>query len=112
MTTPNPYDPPVETHCDEYVVMKARRLRTRRDEPFTVRRLVQKSWRRHVCIALCLGALCGLTWGSRPVSLAVGLAGFWAGLIVCDIQWYRMAVAEWDSTKELLDWEKIERLAG
>ena len=50
--------------------------------------------------------------GCRNVYLGIGLASFWAGRVVRDIQWYRTLAFEWDSTKELLDWEKIERLAA
>ena len=113
MTQPNPYDPPrTTTTPDTRLADKSRRLLERRDEPVTVVGFLRGQWRRHFLIAFCLSLLGVLSWRVGNTYLPVGLAAFWAGQIVRDIQWYRTVVVEWESTKELLDWEKIKRLAA
>ncbi len=112
MTQLNPYDPPRTTTAVTHLAGKARRLLQRRHEPITLLRFLSGQWRRHVLITVGFGILFAIAWQIGNVYLAVGLASFWAGRIVRDIQWYRTLVFEWESTKELLDWEKIEQLAA
>ena len=112
MTQINPYDPPQATPPDTHLAGKARRLLERRNEPLSLLRYLSSQWRRHVLITVCYAVLYAISWQIGNVYLTIGLASFWAGRVVRDIQWYRTLAFEWDSTKELLDWEKIERLAA
>ena len=112
MTQPNPYDPPHSVADDTYLAGKARRLLHRRHEPCTLFRLMGSQWRRHLVISVCFGLLTVAAWQMHNVHLAIGLAAFWAGRLLRDIQWYGTMAREWESTRELLDWEKIERLAA
>jgi len=112
MTQLNPYDPPRDPRPDTHLAGKARRLLERRDAPLTLFHFLSGQWQRHVLITVGFGILCAIAWQIGNVYLAIGLASFWAGRIVRDLQWYRTVVFEWESTKELLDWEKIERLAA
>ncbi len=115
MTQINPYDPPRDSAvnpANSHLAGKARRLLERRDEPLTLFHFLSSQWRRRVLITVAFGILCAIAWQIGNVHLAIGLASFWAGRFLRDIQWYRTLVFEWASTKELLDWEKIERLAA
>jgi hypothetical protein len=112
MTQLNPYDPPRDATPDAHLARKARRLLEQRHEPITLLGFISGQWRRHVLFTVGYGILMAIAWQIGNVYLAIGLASFWAGRVVRDIQWYRTLVLEWRSTKELLDWEKIERLAA
>lgn len=80
--------------------------------PISTLRLLSEQWRRHVLTSVCFGLLCTFAWLVGNTYLVIGLSAFWISRFVRDIQWYRMLAREWESTKELLDWEKIERLAA
>lgn len=112
MTQPNPYDPPLTPTEDTHLAKKARRLLRHRDEPITLLRYLGSQGQRHALVAVAFALLCAAAWQIGNLYLAIGLASFWAGRILRDLQWYRTLVFEWASTKELLDWEKIERLAA
>ena len=112
MTVTNPYDPPgVPTPQVTHLARKSRRLLERRDEPITLMRYLTDQWRRHVLIAGTFALLCTAAWQIGNLYFLIGLGSCWAGRCSRDLQWYRTLVQEWSSTKELLDWEKIERLA-
>ena len=113
MNQPNPYEPPRTVAAENaHLILKARRLLERRHQPLSAIRFFSGQWRRHLVVTICFGLLCVVAWQIENRYLAIGLAAFWAGRIVRDIQWYRTVVLEWESTKELLDWEKIEQLGG
>lgn len=113
MAQSNPYEPPrVPFSGKNHLVNKARRLLERRDEPITLLRFLGDQWRLRVLVAIAFAILCAVAWRIGNLYLVVGLASFWAGRTARDLQWFRTLAREWDSTKELLDWEKIKSLAG
>ena len=96
---------------DDHLVFKTRRLLERRDKHVNVATYLRDQWRRHLVIAICFGVLFGISCLIRNNYLAVAVATLWAGRFLRDIQWYRRLSHEWVSTRELLDWEKIESIA-
>jgi len=112
MSQENPYDPPQTFSEGTHLARKARRLQEQRDEPITLLRYLGRQWRRHVMVAVAFALLGYAAIQIDNIYLTIGLASFWAGRITRDLQWYRTLVLEWSSTKELLDWEKIQRLAS
>ncbi len=112
MSQPNPYETPRSQHPDGDLAGKARRLLERRDQPITLVRYLSENWRRHLVVAIAFGLLIAAAWQTGNNGLAVMIASFWTGRFVRDVQWFRTLAREWPSTKELLDWKKIEHLAA
>ncbi len=96
---------------DDHLTFKTRRLLARRDQHVTIGYYLRDQWRRHVMIAVCFGVLFSIACVIGNYYVAVAVATLWAGRFMRDIQWYRTLSREWESTKELLDWDKIERFA-
>jgi hypothetical protein len=101
-----------DERATEALCQLARVLIARRTEPWGVWWYVKVSWRRQlasligtaVLIVFCLAS--GMDWW------AMGLACFWVGQKLRDLQWWRALVRQWPETVRLLDWSKIERLAA
>lgn len=98
--------------ADDHLVFKTRLLLARRSQNVTTGTYLRQQWRRHAIVAACFGVLFYISCSIESYYLAVAIAAVWAGRLVRDIQWYWMLSREWDSTKELLDWDKIERIAN
>ena len=67
---------------------------------------------RHLFFSAIYWLLMILVWAIGQHTAALVIAGFWAGRLMRDIQWYSRLAAEWNTTRELLDWPKIESLAN
>lgn len=78
----------------------------------TVVRYLLDQWRRHLLIASLFAVLCVISVLIGNYYLVVCVATLWAGRFTRDLQWYHQLSREWPTTVELLDWEKIERLAA
>ena len=91
---------------------KARLLWTRRHETSSVWMYIRQNARRHLVYAAIFWSAIALTWFAEVYAMSFVLLGFWGGRLSRDIAWYRRLSAEWDSTRELLDWHKIELLAN
>ena len=97
---------------DKNLAFKARLVLARRSRRVNVGSYLRENWRRHVLVAVCSGILFFASCLIGNYYIAIVIATLWAGRFVRDIQWYRALSREWESTKELLDWEKIERIAN
>jgi Flp pilus assembly protein TadB len=91
---------------------KARRVLARRQLEAGVGMYLRQNAARHLFFSAIFWLLIILLWAIGQHAAAFVIAGFWAGRLVRDIQWYRQLAAEWDTTRELLDWQKVEALAG
>lgn len=97
---------------DQHILGKARLLAARRHRRPTTGSYLREHWRRHAIVAACFCMLVLVSCWIVSYCLAVAMGTLWVGRFSRDIQWYRALSREWDSTKELLDWEKIERIAN
>ena len=97
---------------DQYLVVKTRLILARRNQNVTTGTYLREQWRRHALVAACFCVLFFVSCLIGNYYLAVAIAMLWAGRFSRDIQWYRALSREWDSTKELIDWEKVERIAN
>ncbi len=91
---------------------KARLMLSRRNCRPTVASYLKQYVGRHLAFSAAFWALILAAWWSGQQSVALVVGGFWAGRLMRDIQWYQRLAAEWDSTSELVDWHKVELLAG
>lgn len=91
---------------------KCKQLLARRDSPATPWYYVIRDWRRQLlfCIAY-FGVAAGL-WLLDCRLLSVAFLAFYVGRTVRDLRWWKALAREWPSTKELLDWPRIESLAA
>lgn len=90
---------------------KARLLLSRRHAAVGVGFYLRQNAARHLLFSAIFWLLIPLVWMAGQHSVSFVIAGFWAGRLMRDFQWYRRLAAEWDTTSELLDWQKIETLA-
>lgn len=90
---------------------KAKALLARRALPSGIGFYVRRHWRRKLLLlsaqVVCIAAL----WSVDQHTLAVAFAGFFIGRSVRDVEWWRALSSEWPDTVELLDWERVARIA-
>jgi len=67
---------------------------------------------RHLLFTAIFWLLIVVAWSVGQQAASLVIAGFWAGRLLRDIQWYRRFASEWESIRELLDWNRVERLAN
>jgi hypothetical protein len=91
---------------------KAQVLWKRRQTTVSLGMYLRQNATRHFIVSAILWLSIILIWSGGQQAIALVSAGIWAGRIMRDIQWYRRLAAEWDTTRELLDWQKIESLAN
>jgi hypothetical protein len=91
---------------------KAMQLLAKREEGVSTAMYLRQNAIRHLIYAAIYWLMIVLAWSAGLHAVSFLVAGFWAGRLSRDIQWYRRLVAEWNTTRELLDWEKIESLAS
>ena len=112
----NPYQSPqppapLATVSRDRLAETARLLIKRRDDAEGVGFYLRRIWRRelalHTFVALCVWLLVTLEY-PWPAAL---LAAMILTRSFRDLVWYRMFARQWPVTRELLDWEKVERLA-
>jgi hypothetical protein len=94
------------------LVDKARLMLSRRINRPTVASYLKQYGARHLAYSALFWVLILLAWWNEQQPVALVVVGFWAGRLMRDIQWYQRLVAEWDSTSELIDWQKVEMLAA
>ena len=96
----------------EVLVTKARALLERRDTTPGVAYYWRTQWRRQLLfLILYLGVAAALNAVQWNVAAWLFL-GFTIGRTLRDIRWYQTLAREWPSNAELLDWDKIQRLAN
>jgi hypothetical protein len=91
---------------------KARLLWTRRHEKVSAWTYLRQNAPRHLFFTAVFWTVIVFSWlqDLRPMSFL--LFGYWLGRLSRDIAWYRRLVVEWATTRELLDWPKIESFAN
>jgi hypothetical protein len=91
-------------------VLKA--LLASRYSSHTVSGVIRKSISKYMVFAMIIGSLTGLCFYVK-MEWAVGFVlGLFVGLLMRDIGYIQMLVHTWPMNATILDWEKIERLAG
>jgi hypothetical protein len=91
---------------------KAQLLWTRRNETASVGSFLRRNAPRHLFYTALFWSMIVLSWMQELPTMSFLLFGFWGGRLSRDIAWYRRLVVEWNTTRELLDWSKIELLAN
>jgi hypothetical protein len=91
---------------------KARLLWTRRNETVSVWTFLRQNASRHLFYTALFWTMIVVCWIQDVPLMPFLLFGFWLGRLSRDIAWYRRLSIEWPSTRELLDWPKIESLAN
>ena len=91
---------------------KARLLLSRRQAAAGIGMYLRQNAVRHLLFSAIFWLLILLVWMFGQHSVSFVITGFWAGRLIRDFQWYQRLAAEWDTTRELLDWQKIEALAS
>ncbi len=120
MTNDNPYDPPqspptsvVSAFEDARLREKARALLHRRNSPaggvYSWRAL---TGRKYLAFTVAYLLVIGGLWNLGSYLAAAAFAGFLAGRTLRDLRWIATIAREWETTKELIDWEKVQSLAG
>lgn len=54
----------------------------------------------------------GGLWNLENYLAAAAFAGFLVGRTLRDFRWISTIAHEWETTKELIDWERVQLLAG
>ena len=90
---------------------KAELLRSRRNNPPTVGFYIRQSAGRHLLFAALFWLLIAVAWWSDLAFIGWLFGGVWAGRLFRDVQWYQRLTAEWETTTELVDWQKVETIA-
>src|SRR4051812_38933258 len=91
---------------------KAEMLLERRGSATGIGFYLRQTAVRHLVFAAVWSALIAVAWLVEMPSLSFIFAGFWLGILVRDLQWYRRLSAEWDVTQALIDWQKVESIAN
>jgi hypothetical protein len=91
---------------------KARLMLSRRNNRPTLTTYLKQYGARHLAFSCVFWLLILAAWWSGQQAAALLIGGFWAGRLMRDIQWYQRLVTEWDATRELVDWQKVELLAA
>jgi len=94
------------------VATKAKQLLSRRNSPNGVWYYLRRDLRRQAPFLMAYVAIPIALWSLDAKSIAIAAAGFFAGSKIRDIRWWASLSREWPTTTELLDWPKIEALAG
>ena len=87
-------------------------LLARREHPGGVMYYLSKDWRRQLVFAIAYLLVALALWHAHWVCATVGWVGFFVGRTVREFRWWRALSVQWPQTAELLDWNKIESLAG
>jgi hypothetical protein len=90
---------------------KARLVLQRRATPPGIGGYVRQHAVRHLVFSAIFWLIIVVAWSVGQHAAAFIVAGFWAGRLTRDLQWYSRLAAEWETTRELLDWQKVESLA-
>jgi hypothetical protein len=111
---PNPYSAAdvSDERATDVLCKLARLLLERRAERSGVWWYVKVSWRRQLLSLVGFAVLIVVCLRSGAEWWAIGVAAFWVGQKLRDLQWWRALVRQWPETECLLDWSKIERLAA
>jgi hypothetical protein len=91
---------------------KARRLLAQRSAEVTLWTYLRQNLSRHLTMTAIFGALTVGAWAAGVTEAALVIGTLWAGRLMRDIQWYARLAGEWPSTRELIDWEKVESIAN
>ena len=119
MTNDNPYQPPHDPSAapdadfDKLLGDKARLLLQRRNNPHGIGYYWRALWsRRYLLFTVAHALVIGGFWVLGHYAAAAAFAGILAGRTLRDFRWIAAIFHEWRTTKEFIDWEKVERLAG
>jgi hypothetical protein len=114
-STQNPYQSPerwsTELASDKKLVKTAILLSKRRGERVGVGHYLSGVWRRELVVFLVVGLLLWALVAMEYPWVATLLGAMMLTRFLRDLVWYRVLARQWPATCELLDWEKIERLA-
>lgn len=91
---------------------KAKQLLARRSVPNSAWFYVRRDWRRQVAFLAAYVAIPIALWYLNTTMIAIAAAGFFVGTKVRDVRRWVALSREWPTTSEMLDWPKIEALAG
>ncbi|WP_254507129.1 hypothetical protein [Anatilimnocola floriformis] len=91
---------------------KARALLERRNITPGIAYYWRTQWRRQLLFVVIYLAMVSVLYAAHWHLAATLMLGFVIGRTVRDIRWYQTLAREWPSNEEMLDWQKIERLAA
>ena len=94
------------------ITIKARQLLSRRTAPNSAWSYVRQDWRRQAVFLVAYIAIPIVLWRLDMKGFAIAAAGFFVGTKVRDVRWWVASSREWPTTSELLNWPKIETIAG
>jgi hypothetical protein len=97
---------------DPYLQYTARQLLKRRDKNPGVGFLRLLPWRHYLTRTLLIAVGVGIFYRLEHPCIAACAASIWAGRLLTDLQWYYRLSGEWETTAELIDWPKVERIAA
>jgi hypothetical protein len=89
---------------------KARLLLKRQHQPVTLGGYLRANAIRHSIFAAIFWLIIAVSWLSGYHAAALIVGGFWTGRLMRDIQWYQRLAAEWELTREIIDWKKVSAL--
>lgn len=92
--------------------LKAKQLLSRRDGPNSAWYYLRRDWRRQCVVLMAYVAIVVVLWLQGFTMGAIAIGCFFAGTKIRDVRWWMALAREWPTTRELLDWQKIEAIAN
>jgi hypothetical protein len=83
-----------------------------RDVGFTIGTYRRWHWRQIAAWYVLYATVIAVAFHSGHYYTVIGVLCFWAGRTTRDLQWQLAFVRGWPITVELMDWDKVLRLAG
>ena len=108
----NPYQPPRSEAPDTREQKFAKRLLSFRDKPLTMNALYRNLAKRMAILILYFVlAIAFFVWVDLQPGVYLML-GLLMGILVCNFAVVRMQTKLWPMQRRVLDWQKVERMAG
>jgi hypothetical protein len=102
----------MQTMQQDFLKPKARRLLAQRSAEVTTWTYLRQNLARHLTMTAIFGALTAGAWAAGVTEAALVIGTLWAARLMRDIQWYARLAGEWPSTREFIDWERVETIAN
>jgi len=95
----------------EYLQAQAKAYLASRNAPKSAWYYWISNWRLMAIYYPIYAGLAALAWYGEFYYVATAVFWFWIGRAIRDFQWYRSLANQGDAADELMDWEKIRKLA-
>lgn len=87
-------------------------LLKRRESPASPWYYLQANWKSWLGYKLLYLAIIAACFTLAEKWIAISFACYILGAVLRDIRWWFTLAKQWPNSVELLDWQKIEKLAG